>query len=105
MHLRQPEFTYSASGGFTKHSQGIQKFIETGNLMHIYKNELDKACSAHDADSSDIAKTTISGKILKERADEIAINPKYDGYQRGLESLVHMFFSQENRTGSKSKCK
>ena len=65
MYLRQSEFTYSASRGFTKHRQGIQKFIETSHLIHIYKNELDKACSAHDANSSNIAKITISDNILK----------------------------------------
>ena len=27
----------------------IQKFRETGNLKHLYRNELDKACFAHDA--------------------------------------------------------
>ena len=44
---------------------------ETGNLKHIYKNELDKACFAHDAacpDSKDLAARTISDKVLKDRA-------------------------------------
>ena len=56
MHLRQPQFTYSACGTFTKHKQRIQKFKETN---YIYKNELDKACFAHDAaysDSKDLTK-------------------------------------------------
>ena len=30
MHLRQPRFTYSACGTFTKNKEGIQKFKETG---------------------------------------------------------------------------
>ena len=30
MHLRQPRFTYSACGAFTKNKEGIQKFKETG---------------------------------------------------------------------------
>ena len=29
MHLKQPEFTYSACGTFTKNKEGIQKFKET----------------------------------------------------------------------------
>ena len=61
----------------------MQKFRETGNLEHLYKNELDKACFAHDAaysDSKDLSKRNISDKLLKERAYEIARNPKYDGY-------------------------
>ena len=42
MHLRQPQFTYSACGPFTKHKERIQKFKETGDTNYIYKNELDK---------------------------------------------------------------
>ena len=49
IHLRQHQFTYSAYGPFTKHKQRIQKFKETGDTNYIYKNELDKACFAHDA--------------------------------------------------------
>ena len=67
LYLRQAEFTYSASGVFTKHSEGIQKFRETGDLKHIYKNELDKVCFTHNAaysDSKDLAKRTVSDKIL-----------------------------------------
>ena len=44
MHLRQPQFIYSACGSFTKHKQRIQKFKETGDTNYIYKNKLDKAC-------------------------------------------------------------
>ena len=42
LHLRQPEFTYSTCGFFTKHHKRIQKFKKTGELNYIYKNELDK---------------------------------------------------------------
>ena len=38
---------------FTKHCERIQKFRETGNLKHLHRNELDKACFAHDASYSD----------------------------------------------------
>ena len=77
LHLRQTRFTYRACGPFTKHRRRIKKFRETGNSKHIYKNELDKACLAHDAaysDSKDLAKKTILEKIFKVRAYEIAIN-------------------------------
>ena len=53
LHLRQPGFTYSASGPFTKYHERIRKFIETGNITHVYKSELDKACFAHDSAYSD----------------------------------------------------
>ena len=48
MYLRQPQFTYSACGPFTKSNERIQKFKKTGKLRYIYKNELDKACFQHD---------------------------------------------------------
>ena len=44
MHLRQPQFVYSACGPFTKNKEIIQKFKETVDTSYIYKSELDKAC-------------------------------------------------------------
>ena len=43
MHLRQPGFTYSVCGPFTKNNKRIKKFMQTGNTDFIYKNQLDKA--------------------------------------------------------------
>ena len=94
MHLRQPQFTYSACGPFTKHKQRIKNFKETRDTNYIYKNELDKACFVHDAaysESKDLTKRTVADKILKNRAFNIAKDPKYDGYQRGLASMVYNF--------------
>ena len=48
MHLKQPGFTYSACGPFTKNKKRIQKFKRTGDSRYIYKNVLDKACFQHD---------------------------------------------------------
>ena len=48
MHLRQPQFTYSACRLFTKNRERIQKFKATGDSRYIYKNELDKPCFQHD---------------------------------------------------------
>ena len=48
MHLRQPRFTYSACGPFTKNKERIQKFKETGDSRYIYQNELDNAYFKHD---------------------------------------------------------
>ena len=39
MHLRQPGFTYSASGLFTKNKERIKKFKETGDSIYTYQNE------------------------------------------------------------------
>ena len=99
MHLRQPQFTYSACGPFTTLKQRIQKFKETGDTNYIYKNELDKACFAHDAaysGSKDLTKRTVADKILRNRAFNIAKDPKYDGYQRGLTSMVYKFFDKKS---------
>ena len=41
MQLKQPGFTYSAFGPFTKNKERIQKSKETGDANYIYKNELD----------------------------------------------------------------
>ena len=42
MHLKQPGFTYSACGPFTKNKERIEKFMQTGNTDFIYKNDLIK---------------------------------------------------------------
>ena len=47
MHLKQPGFTHSACGLFTKNKEKIQKFKETGGTKYIYRNELDKVCFQH----------------------------------------------------------
>ena len=95
MHLRQPGLTYSACGPFTEHKQRIQKFKETGNLRYIYQNELDKACFQHVmayGDFKDLTRRKASDKILRDKAFNIAKNPKYDGYQHGLASMTYKFF-------------
>ena len=102
LHLKQPRFTYSVCRSFTKHRERIKKFRETGNLEHLYRNELDKACLAHDAaysDSKDLAKRAISDKVLKGRAYEIARNRKYDKYQRALASMDYKFFDKKAESG------
>ena len=98
IHLRQPQFTCIACGPFTKHEQRIQKFKGIGDTNYIYKNELDKACFVHDAaysDSKDLIKRTAADKILRNKAFDIAKDPKYDGYQRGLASMVYKFFDSK----------
>ena len=95
IHLRQPGFTNTACGPFIKNKEGIQKFKETEDLRYIYKNELDKACFHHDRvylDFKDLTRRTASDKILRDKTFNIAKNPKYDGYQRGLASMFYKFF-------------
>ena len=72
---------------------------ETRNTGFIYKNELDKAYFQHDmayGKSKDLVKRTQSDKVLKDKAFKIASDPKYDGYQRELASMVYKFFDKKS---------
>ena len=74
--------------------------MQTGNTDFIYRNELDKACFQHDmayGKSKDLIKRTQSYKVLKDKAFKIANNPNYDGYQRGLASMVYKFFDKKSK--------
>ena len=99
MHLRQPQFVYSACGPFTRHKERIKTFKQTGDTHYIYRNELDKACFQHDstyADHKDLINRTKSDKVLRDKAYDIASNPEYDSYQRGLASMVYKFFDKKS---------
>ena len=100
MHLRQPQFVYSACGPFTRHKERIKEFKRTGDTRYIYRNELDKACFQHDSayvDHKDLINRTGADKVLRNKAYDIAINPEYDGYQRGLASMVYKFFDKKSK--------
>ena len=99
MHLKQTGFTCSACRPFTKNKEKIQKFKETVDKKYSYKNELDKACFQHDmahGNLKDLARRTASDKVLRDKAFNIAKKTKYDGYQRGLTSMVYTFFDKKN---------
>ena len=99
MHLRQPRFVYSACGPFTRHKERIKEFKRTVDTRYIYRNELDKACFQHDsayADHKDLINRTEADKVLRDKAYYIASNPEYDGYQRGLGSMVYQFFDKKS---------
>ena len=81
MHLKQPGLTYSSCGPFTRNKERIEK--------------LDKACFQHDmayGKSKYLTKRAQSDKVLRDKAFKIASDTKFDGYQRGLASMVHKFF-------------
>ena len=44
-----------------------------------------------------MAKNTVFDKTSKDRAYEIAVSPKYNGYQKGLASMVYQFFDQKKQ--------
>ena len=98
MHLRQPQFVYSACGPFTRHKERIKEFKRTGDTRLLYRNELDKACFKQDAAYAkykDVENKLISDQKLRNNGYDIASNPKYDGYQRGLVSMVYKFFDSK----------
>ena len=71
----------------------------TGDSRYIYRNELDKACFQHDLTYGDfkaLARKTASDKVLRDKAFNIAKNPKHDGYQRDLASMVYKFFDKKS---------
>ena len=108
MHLRQPRFVYSACGPFTRHKERIKEFKRTGDTRYIYRNELDKACFQHDfayADHKDLINRTEADKVLRDKAYDIASNPKYDGYQRGLASMVYKLFDEKSMGSGFKKLK
>ena len=99
MHLRQPQFVYSFCGPFTSNKERIKNFKQTGDTRYVYRNELDKACFQHDsayADHKDLINRTKSDKVLRDKAYNIASNEEYDGYQRGLASMVYKFFDKKS---------
>ena len=94
MYLKQPGFPYSACGPFIKNKERIKKFKEKGDTKYIYGNERDKACFQRDmayGDFKDLARR-VSNKFFRDIEFNIAKNPKYDGYQGGLGSMVYNFF-------------
>ena len=70
MHLKQPGFTYSACGSFTKNKKRIEKFMQTRNANYICRNDLDKARFKHDVaygNYKDLNKRTQSERFLRDK--------------------------------------
>ena len=109
MHLKQPGFTYSACGRFTKNKQRIQKFMETGDTNYIYRNELDKACFQHNMayNFNDLKRRTFADKVLRDKAYNIANNlSRHNGYERAFAILVYSFFDEKTKgAGIKNEVK
>ena len=101
MHLRGPGFTCSARGPFTKNKERVQKYKLTGDSRYIYQNKLDKSCFQQRfiCDEvfkiKDLAKRTASDKMLRDEVFNFAKNPKYDGHQTGLASMVYKCFDKK----------
>ena len=75
INLRQPGFTYSTCGQFSKNKERIKKFKETGDSHNIYQNKLDKVFFQHGmayGDFEGLTRRTAFGKILHDKAFNIA---------------------------------
>ena len=103
MHLRQPGFTCSASWPFTKNKERKQELKQTGVPRYIYQKDLNKICFQREmayGDFKDSTRRIASDKILPGKAFNIAKNPKYDEYQRGLPSMVYNVFGKKTFVGA-----
>ena len=84
------------------HFQNTHKEFKIFKIQasYIYNNDLDKACFQHDMAYNkfkDLEKRTQSGIVLKDKTLKIASNPKYNGYERGLASMVYKFFDKKSK--------
>ena len=73
----------------------IKEFKRTDDTRLLYRNELSKACFKHDAAYAKYKDVENRLRKLRNSAYYIASNPKYDGYQRGLASMVYKFFDSK----------
>ena len=103
LHLKQLGFIYKACGPFTKHRERIKNFRETSNLKHLYRNELDKACSDNEAAYSDSKlrelRELFQIRFWKIELMKIARNHNYDGYQKALAHMIYKFFDKKRGSG------
>ena len=103
LHLRDPVVgTYSACGPGTKHKDRIEKYIQTGDTSHIYKNDLDKHCFYHDSvydKYKDVPTRQVADKKLMDGAFQIASDESKNGYERMLASMIYKFFDKKIQMG------
>ena len=101
MHLWDPKVKkYSACGPFTRHQKRIDVFMRVGNIIYILKNRLDASFFQHDsacAKYKDRLNRKQSDIVLKNKALKIATDPRVNGYQRGLASMVYKFFNERTK--------
>ena len=97
MHLRQPGPTYSACGTLQKtrkKNKNLKK--QEIHVIFIKMNQIKLVFNmTWLMEILDLTRRTVSDKILRDKAFNIAKNPKYDRYQRGLASMVYKFFDKK----------
>ena len=79
------------------HNPIINKFKKI-RVYSSFKDEFDKVCFQHDmayGDFKDLNRRSFADKLLRDKALNIPKDPKYDGYQCGLTSMVYKFFDKK----------
>ena len=98
IHLKQPGITYSTCGPFIKKQREEFKNLKKQEMQALF-TKMNLACFQHDiayGDFKDLTRTTASDNVLRNKAFNIVKNPKYDGYQRGLASMVYKCFDKKS---------
>ena len=95
MHLKQPSFTYSACGPFTKTKKELKSLwkleIQTLSIkMNLINHVFNMIWLI--ANQKIQQKRKQSDKAFRDKTFKIESNPKYDGYQRGSATMVYKFF-------------
>ena len=106
MHLGSQDLHVVLVDHSLKIKKDLKKSKETGDLRYIYQKELDEACFQHfmvSGDFKDLNRWTAADKVLHDKAFKITKNPKYDGYQGGIASMVHNFFDKKTSGGAIKK--
>ena len=91
MHLKQPGFTYSTYGPFTKNKEKNKKLKEIGDIstkINLIRHAFSMTGMMTYRDFKDLARRTASDKVLRGKAFNIAKSPKCDRYQRWIASMV-----------------
>ena len=99
MHLKQPGFTYSTYGPFTKNKEKNKKLKEIGDIstkINLIRHAFSMTGMMTYRDFKDLARRTASDKVLRDKAFNNAKNSKYDGHQRGLASMVYKFLDKKS---------
>ena len=98
LQLKQPGFTYSACGPFTRNKeklknlcrQEIQILFTEMSLIKLPFNMMQLMVYRK------IQQKELNQKVLRDKAFKIVSDPKYYGYQRGLASMVYKFFDKKS---------
>ena len=104
MYLRLTGFTYNACRPFKRKTKKQQKNLNKQKVQNIFiKKKIGKAYFQHHiflGDFKDLPRRKASDKVLRDKAYNMATNPKYDECKRGRVSMVYNFFDKKYFDGA-----